>query len=228
MERGPGAAAASACAAVVLLGGRSARQGGRPKALLRLGGGTVLDRVLAALSPLGLPVHLVLPHPDSGAAAGENGICLDRCAQRLGLPVARDLRPDAGPLGGLEAALAATGARRLLLLACDLPFLTSPFLSWLLEQADAHPAVVPTDGDRLHPLCAVYAAACCRAQLEADLAAGRLRFQDFALRIRARQLPRQEWASFDPKGRLLANLNQPADYEAARRWVVEEEAGDPA
>ena len=201
-------------AAAVLVGGRSRRMGGRPKAALPLGGRTVLERVLDAAGGLGCPVSLV-----AGREPADDGEELAGLLERLGRPVVRDRRDDAGPLGGLEAAFAATDAGRVLLLACDLPFLTRPFLSFLVSQAEGGSAVVPAEEDgRCHPLCAVYPASC-RGELVERIEARRLRVRDFVRAIDARLLPRPLWERFDSGGRLLANLNEPGDYRRAVRWA---------
>ena len=206
-------------AAAVLVGGRSRRMEGRVKAALPLGDRTVLERVLDTADGLGRPVRLVAGR-EAAADPGELALLLER----LGRPLVRDLHTDAGPLGGLEAAFAATGAGGVLLLACDLPFLTPAFLSWLLSQAEEGSAVVPAEEDgRCHPLCAVYPASC-RGELRNRIEARRLRVHDFVRAIGARQLPRPLWQRFDPRGRLLANLNEPADYRRALRWL--DEAGE--
>ena len=201
-------------AAAVLVGGRSRRMGGRPKAALPLGGRTVLERVLDATGGLGCPVSLV-----AGREPADDGDELAGLLERLGRPVVRDRHADAGPLGGLEAAFDATDAGRVMLLACDLPFLTRPFLSFLVSQAEGESAVVPAEEDgRCHPLCAVYPASC-RGELVERIEARRLRVRDFVRAIDARLLPRPLWERFDPDGRLLANLNEPADYRRAVRWA---------
>lgn len=65
---------------------------------------------------------------------------------------------DAGPLAGLHAGLLAATGPWLLVVACDLPFVTPEVLRVLLaaRSPDA-PAVVATTPDgRSHPLCAAY------------------------------------------------------------------------
>ena len=210
---------AAGTAVAILVGGRSRRMGGRAKAALPLGDRTVLERVLETADGLGCRVSLV-----AGRVAAADGEILARLVERLGRPVVRDLHADAGPLGGLEAAFAATGAGRVLLLACDLPFLTLPFLSWLISESASASAAVPAEEDgRCHPLCAVYPASC-RGELNERVRTRRLRVHDFVRAIDARLLPRPLWQRFDEDGRLLANLNEPADYRRALRWL--EEAGD--
>ena len=64
--------------------------------------------------------------------------------------------PDSGPLGGLDAALAAARDDRLIIVACDMPFITAAFLERLVALSDAVDAVVPRTERGYHPLCAVY------------------------------------------------------------------------
>ena len=122
----------------VLAGGQSRRMG-RDKALLPLGGQTLIERVLAAAHPLGYP-RVIIGDPTAYA--------------HFGLPVHPDRRPSLGPLGGLYTALSTT-ATPVLLLACDLPFLTPDFLRHLVNRRGPHQAVVPHTATGLQPLCAL-------------------------------------------------------------------------
>ncbi len=77
----------------------------------------------------------------------------------LGFPVVEDLRPRAGPLGGVEAALHATEAEWNLIVACDMPRLREDWLARLLEEAErcGGDCLIPLGADgRPQPLCAVY------------------------------------------------------------------------
>ena len=111
----------------VLAGGQSRRMG-RDKALLPLGDQTLIERVIAAARPLACPCFIV---GDPATYA------------HLGLPVHPDRHPGLGPLGGLHTALGATGAP-VLLLACDLPFLTPDFLATSSTGADRIKRSCPT------------------------------------------------------------------------------------
>jgi molybdopterin-guanine dinucleotide biosynthesis protein A len=63
---------------------------------------------------------------------------------------------NAGPLGGLEAALARCEEPLLLVLAVDLPLMDAGYLAGLLEQCRPETGCVPVLGDRYEPLAAVY------------------------------------------------------------------------
>ena len=202
----------AAAVVAVLAGGRSRRMGGGEKALLRLGGATLLERVLTAARPLGLPVRVVAGTPPSpqlraAAAAGSD------------LGIAGDRYPGQGPLGGLLTAFEVDSPKRVLALACDLPFLTSPLLEFLLEQSQADcDAAVPEDRTGLQPLCAVYRDTC-RPLLHQSLAGGKLGVSAFARSLRLRLLRPGEYGHLDPHGMAFANVNTPEDLAAAERFL---------
>ena len=196
----------------VLAGGRSRRMGGGEKALIRLRGATLLERVLTAALPLGLPIRVVAgtaPSPQLRAAA----------AAGSGLGIAGDRYPGQGPLGGLLTAFEVDSPKRVLALACDLPFLTSPLLEFLLEQSEEDcDAAVPEDRAGLQPLCAVYRDTS-RPLLHQSLAGGKLGVSAFARSLRLRLLGPGEYAHLDPHGMAFANINTPEDLAAAERFL---------
>ena len=132
---------------VVLAGGLSRRMGGGDKALLALGGRTILDHVIERARPQ--VSHLALNA--NGDAA--------RFA-RFGLPVIADVveghaGPLAGVLTGLEwAAVHAPQCHWLASLACDAPFLPDDLVRRLLDAVErdgAEMACAASDG-RHHPV----------------------------------------------------------------------------
>ncbi|MBT4100424.1 MAG: molybdenum cofactor guanylyltransferase [Gemmatimonadetes bacterium] len=196
------------CGIAILAGGNSRRLG-QPKACLHVGGRPLLQRVLGATSSLDTPTWLV--------RAAEPVKPLAELMDDTGVPQLIDEYQDAGPLGGLATALAQTSCQRVLLLACDLPFLSSEFLRWLLDRSPHSTAVVPedTDADHLHPLCAVYDRRC-QPVLNQCLESGRFRVHDFLARLNDKHIvPSSKWQAFDTGG-LLANINTEADLAQAQ------------
>jgi len=111
---------------------------GRDKARLPFRGGHLAGAVAAAVAGAVGNVTLV-GHPE--------------------LPGIPDLYPGQGPLGGILSALTHSGTPWSLIAACDLPEVSVPFLSALLERAMRSPAavVLPAGPDgRPQPLCALY------------------------------------------------------------------------
>lgn len=199
----------------ILVGGASRRMADLgPKALLPLGGRTLLERTVRTADGVGSNTLLVTAHDSV-----PRDEAIETLLHKLQLPVARDRHPDSGPLAGLDAALATSIADRVLLLACDLPFLTTPFLTWLVQQAASQAGAVPVDVDgRWHPLCGVYDRRCVD-HLQHCLTAGRLRLQEFAREVGCVGLPASTWTRFDPQQQLLTNVNQVEDYERVLQSV---------
>lgn len=132
-------------AAVLLAGGRSRRMG-RDKALLPLPDGSLLwERQFTVLRELH-PAALFI----SGARRSEfppEVVCLT------------DETPGRGPLGGIVAALhAAPALPRLVVLAIDLPAMTSTYLQRLLDETGEARGTVPRHPNTgfFEPLAAVY------------------------------------------------------------------------
>jgi molybdopterin-guanine dinucleotide biosynthesis protein A len=181
----------------ILAGGQATRFGGRDKSALLVDGRTILDRQIAALAPL----------TDDLMVVGDRDVA--PCATRLrAIP---DAVPGCGPLGGLHAALGAARGDVLLLVACDMPYLSAPFAEYLLALAGDADIVVPQTERGYHPLCAVYSRACLEPAA-AQLADRRLKMRELVDRMRTRVVPVEDIRRFGDPRRLLANVNTPADY----------------
>ncbi len=129
--------------ALVLAGGLSTRMG-RDKATLPFAGRTLLEHVLARLSPCVAETIVVLrPEQTLPPLPPHVRLAYDEVRER-------------GPLGGLCAGLKAARADALYATACDVPFLAPALVELLFERlGEADIAVAEAEG-RLHPLAAVY------------------------------------------------------------------------
>lgn len=191
-------------AAFILAGGESTRMG-RSKAALQLGGLSMLARTARlAQSVCGA----------SGAVVIGNVGGADSC----GLAAISDEWPGAGPLGGIATALQSSKAPWNLVVACDLPYLTTPWLEFLVGRALASQAdaVVPTNTRGAEPLCAVYHKRG-EAAIRAGLERGVRKVTDGLKDLLVELIDPFEWKAFDSDGLLFKNMNTPEDYEEARR-----------
>jgi molybdopterin-guanine dinucleotide biosynthesis protein A len=133
----------------------------------------------------------------------------------LGLRVIPDPLPDFGPLAGILAALEDSKSAWNLLVACDMPGISSEFLSFLLATARGSQAdvVLPVDaGGRAEPLCAAYALGS-REAIRQAVERGTRKVTTGLGGLRVQHLLPAEYAGFDPDGRLFTNLNSSADWE---------------
>jgi molybdenum cofactor guanylyltransferase len=183
--------------AAILAGGQARRFGGRDKSALLVDGRSILDRQLEELAMLTRDILIVGGRLPAGAPATAR--------------VVADRVPGCGPLGGLHAALSNAGGDATIVIACDMPYVSAPFLGHLLTLARDADAVVPWTERGYHPLCAAYTRACL-APAAARLAAGRLRMSDLFDDIRVRWVTAAEIDAFDQHDRLLTNVNTPDEY----------------
>ena len=142
---------------VLVAGGAGARLGaGSPKALVALGGMTLLERTARTLASV--CDELVVAAPAALALALPTSLR----TRTGGTPRRIDDRPGArGPLAGMVAGLSASPFERAVVLGVDFPFMEPAFLEAMLERLDAGPsaprAVVPAPGGIAQPLAAAYA-----------------------------------------------------------------------
>jgi molybdopterin-guanine dinucleotide biosynthesis protein A len=189
--------------AAILAGGRARRLGGQDKRALRIGPTTILERQLATLAGLVDRVFVVGGDPIAGVGPRP--------------AVLPDRLPNAGALGGLYTALCEAAGSHVLIVACDLPFVTTALLARLISLADSEcDAVVPRSTDGLQPLCAVYARRLA-GEVRSRIESGRLKIQDLFGTIRIREFGPAEIAAFEAAGRLFFNVNTPNDLEEAVR-----------
>jgi molybdopterin-guanine dinucleotide biosynthesis protein A len=189
----PAAIGLRPCSAVLLAGGKSSRMG-RDKAFLEIDGKLLWRRQMEKLHQL-RPVQIMLSGPQRNEWSDYT--------------IVADEIENAGPLAGVAAALQRCTALHLVVLAVDLPMMTSEFLQSLLELCSDDRGVVPRNANGFEPLAAVYPASC------AFLASMALRSGDFSLQSFVRKgvskkilVERTIAATELP---LFTNLNRPAD-----------------
>jgi molybdenum cofactor guanylyltransferase len=186
---------------------------GSPKATLEWHGSTLLRRVVGILArATGGPIVVV-------RAPGQ-----DLPAMPMGVEVTEDAREGRGPLQGLAAGLAAVDGRAevAFVSSTDAPLLHPAFVRRVVGAVDGdHDVALPRAGGFPHPLAAAYRVALLSA-VEGLIAADRMRpaFLFETCRVRrldeALLLADPAVAAFDPALDSVLNLNEPADYQAAR------------
>lgn len=190
----------SRCTAAILAGGRARRLGGIDKSALTIGTTSILERQLAVLRPLTPHILLVCSALPSVRPAGATLV-----PDRIG---------GAGSLGGLYTALLEAPTDPVLVIACDMPFVTAAFLAHLAARGSDVDAAVPRDTRGRHPLCASYARRVA-GHLKARIDLGDLRVGEALRGLRVREIGPDELAPFDRDGLLLLNVNTPDDYQKA-------------
>ncbi len=182
--------------AAILAGGLATRFGGRDKGALVVGGRTIRDRQIETLSAV--IDDLMIVGGDTSAA------------QLAVRPVA-DIMAGSGPMGGVHAALMAARHDTVFVIACDMPHVTVPLLTYLLDLSPNADLVIPRTEQGYHPLCAVYTRACLQPLAE-RLARRELKMAGLISDVRVRVVTSEELDRFGDRQQLLANVNTPAEY----------------
>jgi len=157
--------------------------GGRPKALLELGGRRIIDRVAHVVRQVADDLLIVTNTPELYAS--------------LGLPMVPDAFPDGGSLGGIYSGLLAASGDAAFTVACDMPFLMPEVARLVTARAGEADVVVPRVGEQWETLHACYGKACL-APIETRLRAGRLKIIGFYDDVRVLSIPASEVARYRP------------------------------
>ena len=179
----------------IMLGGRSERMGS-DKALVRLGGQTLLERAVDRWRDYGGGLLLSVGAAQRAALAPE------------GLETVADVYPERGPLGGLHAGLQLCRTDALLLTAVDAPFLGPAQADLLLAAMGEAEACVFTLNGRPEPLFGLYRRRCVTAA-ETLLLHGDSRMRSLLDWVNTVYVPTEDAAPF-------RNLNTPEDLARAQ------------
>jgi len=198
---------AGACSGVILAGGAARRYGGAPKGLERVGGRRIIDRVAHALAAATDDLLLVANDPDAASWLP-------------GVPVAADLRPGNGSLGGIHAALT-RAAHPVLVVAWDMPFVPAALLGALRALGRGADVAVPESASTrgVEPLCAYYDPACLGA-IDRHLDAGDRRVVGFFDEVRVARLPDDQVRRFGDPALMFLNVNTPDELVLAERHAA--------
>ena len=132
--------------AVILAGGQSSRMG-RDKSFVSLGSASMIEKIIEVLrSSFAEQIMIISNKPEE--------------YKHLGFPVYKDIIENAGPLGGIYAALNYSAFCENLIVACDMPMITKQLINILTSSVDGHDAAVPVMDGYFEPFPAVYKKTC--------------------------------------------------------------------
>lgn len=189
------------CFQAFILAGGASRRMGTDKSQLRLEQQTFTEHIAETL----------LEITDSVSIVG-------RDSDESSFPSVADVYPKWGALGGIHAALAACAREWAIVVACDLPFVTSELFSYLAALRMDHDAVVPIQEDgRPQPLAALYRVDPCLRQATGLIEAGRRRPLDLLDAVKTRWVAFDELRNFARAQSFFVNINTPEDYYDAIR-----------
>jgi molybdopterin-guanine dinucleotide biosynthesis protein A len=184
---------------------------GTDKAWLEIEKRPMIQRALAEVRPIVNRLSIIIN------AANPHLQRYESLAASYDATVIHDLHGHRGPLGGIGTALASCKSdQSALILACDMPFITTEFLAFLIDihRREANQLTLPVDQEeRLQPLAGIYSAACLPA-VEQMLKENDLRVDGLCRRVMTRRVPFGEFASLQNAERLFVNINSIEEYRA--------------
>jgi molybdenum cofactor guanylyltransferase len=127
--------------AIILAGGQNKRFGGFDKAMVRVFGKRMVDRVIGELQKLFPEIILVTNFPE-------------KFSDYSGIKIISDVIKKAGPLGGLHAALKIITGDAVFLVSCDMPFIHHEIIKGqILEfEKSGRKVLIPRHGEFMEPM----------------------------------------------------------------------------
>jgi molybdopterin-guanine dinucleotide biosynthesis protein A len=184
-------------AAAIVAGGGARRFGGQDKGRLVVAGRTIIVRQVEVLQRVASELLIVAP---------DAGRFVDVPAR-----VVPDRMAGLGAIGGIDTALHASSCDRVLVVACDLPFLTSDLLTCLADLSAGHDGAWVRTARGVEPLVACYQTAA-RDRVAHYITMGGRKAAALSDILDIAELTSPDLDQFGDPERLLANINTPDDY----------------
>nr|MDO8113776.1 molybdenum cofactor guanylyltransferase [Candidatus Sigynarchaeota archaeon] len=205
---------------VILAGGASRRFQGKQKALIDLGGTTVIESILNELGNSFKHIYISVKNDEQERALraiktsfNEKISYLKDLAQFPG-----GMRDDAA-IFGIYSSLSEVSEPYAFVISCDMPFVTRDIVSLLAQHVSTHPdAIVPRwENGYLEPMLAIYQAAAARSIIEKHILQRQYQligiFKDLKNIV---HVPIESIKEVDPNLSCVVNINTERDLEAAR------------
>jgi molybdenum cofactor guanylyltransferase len=189
---------------IILAGGKNLRLG-RNKALEKIGGIPLVERIAGTLRPLTDELIVV-------TAMGP--------AKLPVLPdvhIVRDVYSEKGPLGGIYSGLLAAANDIAVVVATDMPFLSASLLQRLIELSPGYDAVVPRlNNGMIESLHSVYRKTCLPV-MKQQLDKENLRIRPVIDKLNVRYVEEAECRRYDAELTSFFNINRQADLDMAMK-----------
>jgi molybdopterin-guanine dinucleotide biosynthesis protein A len=186
---------------IVIAGGKSKRMG-MDKKFIKVKGKAFIEHAVTAAEKIGEEVIIVL-----GSEKEKKKI-------RLGNLVVVDEEEGKGPLMGMLTGLKKCKGKYALVLPVDTPLMEPKVLEYIVEQRHGYDAVIPKNGEHIHPLHAVY-----KVKAMIDACYKTLQEGNMSVHIAAKRLkkimfiPVDELRKYDKDLLTFKSINTPEDLK---------------
>jgi molybdenum cofactor guanylyltransferase len=189
---------------IILAGGKSKRLG-HDKIKEVIGDMTLLDRVINRLSILNGEIIIV---------TGENS-SIPNTFSYPKIKIVHDLYSGKGMLGGIITGLSLSEYYYNLVVACDMPFLSTSLLQYMINITEDNDLVAYRNKMDLEPLHAIYSRNC--LPIFEEIMQKNLRIIELVQHVKARYLNSEEIKRYDPENLSFFNINTEADLSLANK-----------
>ncbi len=182
---------------VILAGGKSSRYG-KNKALVKIDGISLIERVIQVMGGLFQDLIIITNTPDEYA--------------HLGLPMYEDLIKGLGPIGGIYTALSSIPNEAGFFVACDMPLLSRELIHHMVKERGDSDVVVPRISGMMETLYALYGKGCLSSiKRQIDLREYQIIriFKD----VNVQYIEEDDLREFDPDLKSFMNINRPEELK---------------
>jgi molybdenum cofactor guanylyltransferase len=189
---------------IALAGGKSSRLG-RNKLTEIIGGRTLFEGVLNTLAVLQSEIIVVTSTQPE----------LPEVEKASRFRIVSDAYPGAGSLGGICTGLEASNSHLNIVVACDMPFLNTRLLKYMVQIAKGFDLVAFNKDEKFEPMHAIFSKNCI-APMRDLIRRNSLRIIGILPSIKVRYITDEELDRFDPDRLSFFNINTEADLQRAR------------
>jgi len=191
------------CTGVILAGGKNSRFSGKNKALVRIGGKRILDRIYEVFTILFDKIILVTNDPVQ--------------YMEWDFDIVTDIFPIRSSLTGIHTGLFYITTPYAFFAACDIPFIKKDLIEILLDGVEPNiDIVIPETSKGVEPLCSVYSKRCFKP-IEEQLEKKSFKIQQVFQKVRVKKIPEDILRTIDPGLVSLSNINTPDDLARAKQ-----------
>ena len=189
---------------IIQAGGKSSRMG-TDKLFIPFRGQKLIEWVIGRLANLTDDLVIISNQPEN--------------LKYLNQAVYPDAITGIGPLAGIFTGLKYARYESVVMVACDMPFVSSNLLREevrLLDEMQVD-VVIPAPGGKTEPLHAAYRRETCLPVIEAGIRTGMRRLIEWHGFVRVHTMEDSEINKYDPAGLAFMNINNPADAQLAEQ-----------
>jgi len=186
---------------IILSGGKSIRMG-ENKAFIEIEGIPIINRIHSLFKRLFQEIIVVTDQRELFSS--------------LDAKIYSDLIPNRGVLAGLYTGLFFSSFSYSFCVACDMPFLNTSVIQYLMNKIDDSDVIVPRTEDGLQPLHAIYSRNCLEP-IRKTIEQGKYKIVDFYPMVKIKTIGEDEFRSYDPMMESFVNVNTPDELLLLRK-----------